>query len=142
MCVFIISICVCMCVWFSRTTPWNSADLEARERTAQAWIEAVTGRPCVAYQTKQFARNIMRWVCGGCRYRGGPTTVLLCTARRRNTPKAGRLRPRKLKLGIDRAHRAISANTFTFCGGNRGYEREANGEEERRRGGAQHALKT
>ncbi|CAM9234954.1 unnamed protein product, partial [Pylaiella littoralis] len=46
-----------------RTPAWdkgsNAVDLEARERTAQAWIEAVSGRPCVAYGTKQFARNLM-----------------------------------------------------------------------------------
>lgn len=45
-------------------------DLEARERTAQAWIEAVSGKACVAYETKQFARNLMRWV-GGWRERRG-----------------------------------------------------------------------
>lgn len=67
--------CVCAFVW---TTPWTRADLEARERTAQAWIEAVSGRACVAYQTKQFARNIMRWVCSlwEGRYRDGRTTAL------------------------------------------------------------------
>ncbi|CAM9715197.1 unnamed protein product [Ectocarpus sp. 6 AP-2014] len=42
--------------WDKNATP---ADLEARERTAQAWIEAVSGRACVEYQTKQFARNLM-----------------------------------------------------------------------------------
>ncbi len=36
------------------------ANLDARERTAQAWIEAVSGKPCVAYETKQFARNLKR----------------------------------------------------------------------------------
>lgn len=40
--------------------PTHRADLEARERTAQVWIEAVSGKACVAYETKQFARNLKR----------------------------------------------------------------------------------
>ncbi|CAM9326034.1 unnamed protein product, partial [Scytosiphon promiscuus] len=40
---------------WDKSTP---ADLEARERTAQVWIEAVSGKPCVAYETRQFARNL------------------------------------------------------------------------------------
>eukprot|EP00903_Cladosiphon_okamuranus_P008526 g8186.t1 len=43
--------------------PWGTGggtvDVEARERTAQAWIEAVSGKACVTFETKQFARNLM-----------------------------------------------------------------------------------
>eukprot|EP00752_Nemacystus_decipiens_P008058 g7202.t1 len=49
--------------------PWGTGggtvDVEARERTAQAWIEAVSGKNGVTYETRQFARNLKRHVKGG-----------------------------------------------------------------------------